>query len=229
MLYLCRNGTLSSLCKQLDVLSTMDGATVRCVAYVHASDQRLPSCVYFLQNLILQSLIEDESSYATTKTSILHWLVEKMKSSNYTPQYNHLWDRPADLLAKISSQYLEFFKEHIKYLANETEKLETVDVRTIDTIPNPTELDTSQVTVRGAAKSHTTMNLDSYASSLDKVVSHFVALVQTNQEVKEVCLLLVRSRALRHCTRGRSRFSYCAPIATCAWSNILSRISQTVS
>ncbi len=40
VLYLCRKGTLSSLCKQLDVLSTMDGATVRCVAYIHASDQR---------------------------------------------------------------------------------------------------------------------------------------------------------------------------------------------
>ena len=158
--------------------------------------------------------------------SILHWLVEKMKVSNCTSQY---WDRPPELLAKISSQYLEFFKEHIKYLANETDKLEALDITTLEhTAPNPIE-GTGHITVQGADKSHATVNLVSHANSLDKIVSHFEALARTNTEVKEVCLLFVRSRALRHCTRGRRRFSYSAPIATCAWSTILSSISQTFS
>ena len=43
VLYLCRKGTLSSLCKQLDALSTTDGATVSCVqhTYMHLISARI--------------------------------------------------------------------------------------------------------------------------------------------------------------------------------------------
>ena len=63
------------------------------------------------------------------------------------------------------------------------------------------------------------------ADSLDKVLSHFVALSRTSKDVREVCHLFVKGKALRHIPRGR--FSYSSPLTTCLWCKLLTRINET--
>ena len=62
------------------------------------------------------------SSYESTQKVILRWLVEKMRRSDSLP----IWQQSPDLLADISSHHLDFFREHLKYLTAEMEKLETI-------------------------------------------------------------------------------------------------------
>ncbi len=155
--------------------------------------------------------MEWEGSYTDTKKVIVCWLVEKVKQSDYTSHPNCLWDRPPEVLAKISSLYLDFFKEHIKYLANEVEKLETLDISNMAFCSNDTTT-TNILEKQGLASTNN--------KSLKTVVSHFEALSSVSGEVFEVCVLFVRRQAAQHCTRG-SRFSYSTPITTCAWTKVL--------
>lgn len=145
------------------------------------------------------------SSYTNTKEAIVHWLTER-----HSLLPNCVWKRPPKMLAKISSLHLNFFKEHIKYLVSEVEKLETVDVEKTESCSNKTMLATSEV-------------LASTTKSLDYIASHFDALCAVRCDVCELCVWIVRTRAKQHCT-GSNRFSYSSPLTTCAWITLLTAL-----
>ena len=152
-----------------------------------------------MQEVILLSLIcsmESERHHPSmdhhidTQAAILAWLLQELSTPHPTGHApalqakpsaatctGKLWKQSPKLLAQVSKHHLEFFKVHIKYLVMKMEQL---------------EMEFCQVKTPGMAVS----NCLTVEEEFEEVVAHFHQLVLSGDNVKEVCISLVKSKAL---------------------------------
>ena len=189
-------------------------------------------------------MIEVPVSNAKAQKAILHWLLEKARidrdreltSFNTGSSKTHtdsLWKESPVTLAKVSTLHLEFFKEHIKYLTREVDKLETSSTEPV-ALEELKKLCAFRGETRQMEASETEREkscLDSeidvrHSQTFDKILAHFVQLLKSNEDVKRVCLSLVKSKAFKH--TKEERFARSSTVSTCTWFRLYCEISETL-
>ena len=192
-------------------------------------------------------MIEVPVSNAKAQKAILHWLLEKARidrgreltSFNTSRSKTHtdsLWQESPVTLAKVSTLHLEFFKEHIKYLTREVDKLETnstepvalEELKKLCAFRGETrQMEASETEREKKEKSCLDSEIDvRHSQTFDKILAHFVQLLKANEDVKRVCLSLVKSKAFKH--TKEERFARSSTASACTWFRLYCEINETL-
>lgn len=189
-------------------------------------------------------MIEAPVSNTKAQKAILHWLLEKARADrdrerNVSISAKHtdgLWQESPVTLAKVSTLHLEFFKEHMRYLTKEADKLEAIcsEPAALEELnklcASRGEKGETEVLETDREKKET-LCLDSeidicHSQTFNKVLAHFLQLLKANDDVKRVCLLLVKSKAFRHTKEGTLTQS--SSVSSCIWFRLFCEINETL-
>lgn len=140
----------------------------------------------------------------TAQEAILEWVLLKLGTAcadASPPQdsaafaHKLLQQTSPRLLAQVSSIHFKFFKAHTKFLVSEVEKLERVDPETLASKETVAE-GVMIIDPREPEKSSSSLRRSNCKENI--IASHFIQLALSGEHVKDVCLSLLKSKALLH-------------------------------
>lgn len=154
-----------------------------------------------------------------SQKAVFDWLMSilvqpkvKEESSDNKALLELLWQRSnSKLLAQVSSKYFDFFKAHLKLLVRKTKEVEKLNME----ISLNIEEDLS-------------VALEQQKKLKECVLSHWVELSLAGEDIKEVCLSVLKPRALPHLACEKTRTESELVYARCCSLGLLGLIEEDI-